>query len=581
MRNFEQDIFICDIEKKQSVNITNTGVGESNPVWSPDGKYIYFQTDRTKVGFPRGADNTDIYRIALRAFDKEFKSDKYQKLFIEEKKGKKDSVKVETVIDFESLKERWESIASQNGNQYSPYVIQKNDETITLFMSTHNGEPGVIWQTILKPFNRPETKIVEGAKNYSQICKVKENYYLLSGGTIYKIDLAASKLKATDIDFKFFKNLEGEFNQMFYETWANMQEYYYDNKFHGIDWTKTKKYYEKFLPVLKSRGNLRTLLNDMLGELNSSHLGFYSTGDEERGFYRTATNDCGILFENDNPFIVKRIVKNSPSDKYDKNIKAGDELIAVNGEKIDKLKNRDYYFNTPSLLEEISLLFRREKEEIEVMIHPQASFALDTQLYDEWIDENEKHVNQKSDGKLAYLHIKSMETDDLAKFIIDISTKQIFKEGLIVDIRYNTGGNIHDAVLQLLSQRPYSLWKFREGQMAPQPNFAPAGKPIVLLVNEQTLSDGEMTAAGFKQLGLGKIIGTETYRWLIFTSARGLVDGSSHRMPMWGCYTLDGKDIESTGVAPDIYVKQTFKDKLENKDPQLDKAIEEALKQIK
>jgi tricorn protease len=404
---------------------------------------------------------------------------------------------------------------------------------------------------------------------------------MLAGGTIYKLDLPTNKVKAIDVDFKFFKNLEAEFNQMFYETWANMQEYYYDGNFHGVNWAKMKTYYEKFLPFIKTRGNLRTLLNDMLGELNSSHLGFYSNGDEEKLTYRTTTNDTGILWDEENPFIVKRTAKASPSDKFGKNVKPGDELIAVNGEKVDPAKNRDAYFNSPSLLDEITLKFKRGKEEFDVKIHPQPSGALSGELYNEWIDDNESYVDIKSGGKLAYIHMKSMGDGDLKKFLTDIVSKQAYKEGLILDIRYNTGGNVHDAVLQMLSQKPYLLWKFRDGKIAPQPNFAPSGKPIVLLINEQTLSDGEMTTAGFKQLGLGKIVGTETYRWIIFTSAKGLVDGSSHRMPMWGCYTLEGKDLESTGVAPDVYVKQNFKDKVDNKDPQLDKAIEEALKQIK
>lgn len=117
--------------------------------------------------------------------------------------------------------------------------------------------------------------------------------------------------------------------------------------------------------------------------------------------------------------------------------------------------------------------------------------------------------------------------------------------------------------------------------MAPQSNFAPSDKPIVLLINEQSLSDAEMTAAGFKALKLGTIIGNETYRWIIFTSAAGLVDGSSIRMPAWGCYSLDGKDLEATGVKPDILVINTFEDKLNGRDPQLDKAIETILKQLK
>jgi C-terminal processing protease CtpA/Prc len=139
---------------------------------------------------------------------------------------------------------------------------------------------------------------------------------------------------------------------------------------------------------------------------------------------------------------------------------------------------------------------------------------------------------------------------------------------------------VHDDVLQFLSQRPYTKWKYRGGEFAPQPNFAPAAKPIVLLINEQSLSDAEMTAAGFKELKLGTIVGTETYRWLIFTTGKSLVDGSYHRMPSWGCYTLDGKNIELNGVSPDIYIKNTFEDRLENRDPQLDKAIELILQEL-
>jgi len=120
-----------------------------------------------------------------------------------------------------------------------------------------------------------------------------------------------------------------------------------------------------------------------------------------------------------------------------------------------------------------------------------------------------------------------------------------------------------------------------KGKLTPQPNFSPAVKPIVLLINEQSLSDAELTATGFKELKLGKVIGTETYRWIIYTDNVALVDGSIYRLPSWGCYTLDEKNIESEGVAPDIYVKQTFKDKNEGKDPQLDKAIEEIFKELK
>ena len=151
----------------------------------------------------------------------------------------------------------------------------------------------------------------------------------------------------------------------------------------------------------------------------------------------------------------------------------------------------------------------------------------------------------------------------------------------ILDLRYNTGGNVHDEVLKFLAQKPYLQWKFREGKLTTQGNFGAGAKPMVLLINEQSLSDAEMTTAGFKELGLGTVIGTETYRWIIFTSGNGLVDGSFYRLPSWGCYTLDGKNLEKEGVQPDITVHMDFEDRINGRDPQLDRAIEEIMKQLK
>jgi tricorn protease len=278
---------------------------------------------------------------------------------------------------------------------------------------------------------------------------------------------------------------------------------------------------------------------------------------------------------------VESVLKNSNADKADINIEPGDRLKEVNDVTVDEKRDRNVYFTKPSLDKELQLTFDRKGKEIKVKIHPESGGQFGEDLYDEWIENNRKVVTEKSKNRIAYVYMKNMGTEALQEFLQDMVDDAYKKDALIVDLRYNTGGNVHDAVLQFLSQRPYLQWQYRGGQRSPQPNFAPSGKPIILLVNEQTLSDGEMTATGFKALGLGKIIGTETYRWIIFTTGRGLVDGSFYRIPAWGCYTLDGKDIEKTGVSPDIYVKTGFTDRLENKDPQLDRAIEEIMKQLK
>jgi C-terminal processing protease CtpA/Prc len=316
----------------------------------------------------------------------------------------------------------------------------------------------------------------------------------------------------------------------------------------------------------------------MLGELNSSHQGFGTFGDDENIALRNQTMESGIIFENTEPYKVKYVVKRSAVDRKAIDIRPGDMLVKVNDEVVDRKMDRNYYFTVPSLDRELRLEFDRGGQRIQVKIHPQAS--LFNNLYDEWVDQNQKRVDQKSGGRIAYGYMKNMGQGELEQFEIDMTQELNKKDALIFDLRYNTGGNVHDEVLKFLSQRSYLQWKYRDGKISPQPNFSPSDKPIVLLINEQSLSDAEMTSQGFKSLKLGKIIGNETYHWIIFTSGVSLVDGSTVRMPAWGCYSLDGKDLESTGVKPDILVINTFDDKLNGRDPQLDRAIDELLKQL-
>jgi tricorn protease len=591
-RNFEKDILIYNVKDKKVLNISDSGITESEPFWSPDGKYLYFSADRYTPSFPTGTQNSRIYRLPLEKLDREFRSNEFDKLFIEKKeaandktsKGKKKAALEKppaVIIDFMEMLKRWELVSPDSGQQFSPYIIKQKEDTFALYISNHDGEKPSLWKTTFKPFEKPSTVKITGAEvNDLIMASAKDTFYILVKGSINTIDLKENKIKPIKMDYTFRRNIRAEFNQMFYEAWANLQENYYDENFHGRDWSKIRDYYAQFLSYLQSRADLRILLSDMLGELNSSHLGFYSQGDEEKTFYKMQTMQTGIIFDREKPYVVTGILKNSPSDKKDIGLQAGDVLTAVDGIKVDQNINRDLYFTKPSIDEEITLNFEREGKTFEVKLHPEKTSKFKKWLYDEWIEDNQKYVDQKSGGRIAYIYMKNMVSDELNNFIIEMTTEWYKKDALILDIRYNTGGNVHDAVLNFLARKPYLQWKYRGGKFAPQPNFAPAEKPIVLLVNEQSLSDAEMTAAGFKALKLGKIIGTETYRWLIFTSGKSLVDGSYYRLPSWGCYTLDGKDIERNGVVPDIYVQTSFKERLEGKDPQLDTAISEIKKEL-
>jgi len=582
IRNFEQDILIHDIKQHKTFNLTNTGISEANPIWSPDGKYIYFVSNRTKPSYPFGMSEPRIFRMALEKLDEPYRSDKFNELFkVEKKDSSKATVANNAItIDFNGLMERLEQVGPRFGSQYLLNVLKKGDKTTVLYISDHAEGRNALWKTVLDPFEPTKTERINGIEaNSIDFAESNDKQFLLGGGNIYKLNLDANKADQLNISQTFQRNLSNEFKQIFQETWAQVEQNFYDETFHGVDWVAMKKKYEGYLQAINTRADLRVLLNDLLGELNSSHQGFSSAGDEETIRLVNRTMETGILFENDQPLTVKTIVANSAADKKGIQINPGDVLVKVNNELVDPTKDRNSYFSKPSFDRELQLQFNRKGQLYTVNIHPQRTIV--PNLYGEWIKQNQQSVDAKTKQRVAYHHMKDMGLGELEQFLIDMTQDLYQKDGLILDLRYNTGGNVHDEVLKFLSQKTYLRWKYREGKLTPQSNFGPSDKPIVLLINEQSLSDAEMTAAGFKALKLGKIIGMPTYRWIIFTSGTGMVDGSFVRLPSWGCYSMDGKDLEFTGVAPDILVPLNFQDKINKRDPQLDKAIEEVLKQLK
>ncbi len=586
-RNFELDIFVHHLQSERTMNLTNTGVDENGAFWSPDGKYIYYTGSRSVPSYPRGAGETDLFRIPLDYYDDPYKSSLFDELFAEKEKENEDSKddkeeeeKLTIEINTTNLMQRVEQVGEGFGNQFSPFVTQSGDKSMVLYGSNHKEGNFELSVTTFEPFERPKTQTFEGLGFVSGIIEVDGQLYGLSRGTIHKLDASSAKGTKVNINQSFERNLQNEFYQMFDELWANIEENFYNETFHGINWKKIRDRYKSYLPYVDSRADLRRMNNDMLGELNSSHMGFSTNGDEEDQYYSTVSMATGIIWDKENPYKISSIIETGPAHISGNNISAGDELVAINGKTVDKNMNREMYFSAPSMPEEITLTFKNNNATFDVKIHPTSYFSDRNDLYDEWVSGNQKMVDEKTDKKVAYVHMKNMGGGELNNFLIEMTSEAYNRDALIFDLRYNTGGNVHDDVLRFLSQKRYANWAYRGGELAPQSNFAPADKPIILLINEQSLSDAEVTAEGFKQLGLGTVMGTETYRWIIFTSGKGLVDGSFYRLPAWGLFTLDGKNIEQTGVTPDIEVHNTFKDRLNGADPQLEKAIQEIMKQL-
>ena len=574
MHLFESDIFLYNLTDGSLVNFTRSASVERDPVFSPDGRNMYLLANPTAASFPRGA-RAALYKLPLRKYDTPFKSAAVDDLF----KDKKDAPKKDStvVIDFGKIHERMTRV-EREGSQSGLYVYSAKGKDYLLYRSSASGPGGTYALEISDPEAKPkQIKDLSGGSFFS----CKDALYCLSAGAVYKVDPAAGSATKTAVSKDVEAVLADEFRQMFYEVWAVLEQNYYDVDFHGTDWYADRDYYASFLPYVRTRANLRTLITDMLGELNSSHLGFTSAGGEERAETRIRTYATGIVFDNAEPYKVAGILADSPADKFEIDIRPGDVLAAVDGVRVDQARNREAYFSGAVALDELKLTFSRGGAEFDVKVHPATFSAVKTLAYKEWENQRAAIVADKTGGKVGYIHMRAMGDEDLNSFLLKMHTEVYDKDALILDLRYNNGGNVHKEVIDFLRGQAHFEWAYRDFPRTSHPNVAPAGRPIVVLVNEHSLSDAEVTSNGIKTLGIAKLVGTETYRWIIFTSSVRLLDGSTCRMPAWGCYSVvDGQDLEYTGVKPDIYVKNTFRDRLEGKDPQLDAAIAEVLREL-
>ena len=405
--------------------------------------------------------------------------------------------------------------------------------------------------------------------------------YYLSRGKIGRIDVNSKKSKSISFNTKIRVDKIADYEQALGELYYTLQYYFYDSGHHKVDW---KELYEQYRPVLqqvREDQDFYDYANEMIGHLNSSHTGI--SGPSQRRTEEPSAH-VGAIFEfTDKKVTLKRIIKNGPLYDQKGSVTAGDELIAVNRKSIDMSKNMWKYFNG-MLGKRITLTFKSQemKKNIDVSMKPISSGAENRLRLEEWISSRKEIVKRKTDDNVAYIYMRAMGRGDLNRFLKELERDAVSRKGLILDLRFNFGGNVHDRVLQALTKPVYSKWRIRGLSETPQSTFGVSDKPVVLLTNEITLSDGEMTSNGFKTLKRGPIIGNTTYGWLIFTTGAGLMNGGYFRLPFWGCYTLDGKDLETSGgVKPDIFVINDLNHDLQNQDPQLDKAIEKALELIK
>jgi tricorn protease len=366
-----------------------------------------------------------------------------------------------------------------------------------------------------------------------------------------------------------------EHRQVFEESWRVMKHRFYDPRMHGVNWDQMKQQYEPLLAHVADQEELHNVVSMMIGELNASHTGISGGGREGREAGEQ-TRFPGLELEPDASgfYKVAHVYKRGPADKDYVKIKAGDFILAVDGHDLTTRDNYWKNFNeAPSAKMEFTVNSKPAKEGAwKVGVRPVSSFQLGTLQYDKWVDERREMVRKLAGDEIGYLHIRQMSEPALRKFERDLA-ELYDKKALVIDQRFNPGGNIDQELLAILQQKQYQYTRVRDSIQIRRPFRAFFG-PMVVLANERSTSDAEVFPDGFRTLKLGKIVGVTTYGAVIGTGAYSLMDGSVIRTPGSGLWNVSGTNLENYGVPPDIYVDNTPEDYLKGRDAQLEKAVE-------
>jgi tricorn protease len=410
------------------------------------------------------------------------------------------------------------------------------------------------------------------------------------GFQIQKLAVSGGSPRPENVRFDFTVTVDrqAEWKQIFDESWRVMKYRFYDEKMHGFDWAAIKARYQPLLADVGSNEDVYDLANAMIGEINASHTGV-SGPPTRRMTPLYTTRYLGFELEPDNGrYRIAHIYRDGPADKEWVTLSSGEYVLAIGGQEI---RAGDDYWKILSTLENeyVPVRVSRTPDGANARTVRIASVtSLANTKYEEWVANNRDVVERATQGQIAYVHIRAMNQPSLARFRNEID-RFWQKQGIIVDIRFNGGGNIDQELLDILERRPYEFWNNRSGvpTWGRRPRQAIVG-PKVMMVNYRSGSDAEVTPMGFRDLGLGRIVGNPTAAAVIATGSYALINGGSIRTPGSLVITWDptkpnnfGVNLENYGVPPDVWVKNTVQDEIDGKDRELEAAIAEVMRMLR
>jgi Tol biopolymer transport system component len=400
--------------------------------------------------------------------------------------------------------------------------------------------------------------------------------------TVHAVPLDTRMPRAISVTASMEVDFDRQKQVVFDEAWGTLQHRFFRDDFNHHDWKALRAEWEPYIAGARTSPELRRNINLLIGELNSSHSGINKPSQPS-----VRTGRLGLRFERE-PFedkgqlIVREVVQLGPA-SLEGTIHPGDHLLAVDGTPIAPNTNLD------SLLEDkvnkrVVLSVETTGKKRDAIVRPVTLQVEAGLLYNAWVEQRRAYVERVSGGKLGYVHIAAMGDHDLSQLYVDLDVQNETKQGVVIDVRNNNGGYVNGRVIDVFARRNYLLMTPRDGATAPSRQALgqrALGVPTVLVTNESTLSDGEDFTEGYRELGLGKVVGTPTAGWIIFTGAQRLIDGSSVRVPGYRIRTSKDEDMEMHPRQVDVEVLRPLGETEMGEDAQLKKAVETLMSQLK
>ena len=587
------DIALIDASgKEKPFNLTNSGYNDNNGKWVIGGKAMLFRSNRWgyKNHGGHGAENDyflmffdiDAYERFLMTkeekeiYDKNLADQKKaasdaKKSEGTNKKGKPEVVKQPEVLtfDLENCQKRVVRI-TPNSSRLGDAVLTAKGDTLYYLAAFEGGYD--LWRRNLL---EDKTEIVlkdVGGGSLSTDNKMKELYLSARRGGIKKIDLAKGKPSNIDYEVVFNYRPYEERQNLYEHIWRQVKDKFYRADIHGVDWEGYHDIYAKFLPYINNEYDFRDMCGELLGELNASHTGArYRPASPYRTAFLGAFFDSN--YEGDGLKICE-IIYGGPLSIRQTGVKVGDIIQSIDGTPIKK--GVDYY---PLLTDKANKRVRLTVNGKDITVKAISQADVNELLYDRWVERNRKFVDSLSGGRLAYVHIRSMNGDCFRKLYHELlSEENRNRDAVIVDERHNGGGYLHDDLCHLLSGRQHSHFLAHGKYLGEEPS-AQWNKPSCVMICEDDYSNACGFPREYQDLSIGKLIGTPVAGTASSVWWETLVNGITFGIPQVGRLDIRGDYGENTLLKPEIIVYNTPDDYLSGYDRQLETAVKEMLQQ--